>query len=174
MTEHLGATPYVCFRPDFVPPSSFLVIKDKVAKTSHIPVQAHLINAEFRKSWMSYFGLGIQWLRLTSSWSLSTLSFLRSLFSWRWRWPQGFLDVFFFPMIPKVDGDPTPLGQRSSCVLPSVFRFGASLRVPHVKDWFRAGSHSLFSVLEMRGVGGGGSSVETWFSTALDIEGCWW
>ena len=32
-----------------------LVIKDKVADTSHILVQPDLIDAEFRKAWMPYF-----------------------------------------------------------------------------------------------------------------------
>ena len=42
-------------RPDFVPPSPFRVVKVEVAKTSHISVQLHLIDAEFRKAWMLFF-----------------------------------------------------------------------------------------------------------------------
>ena len=34
---------------------TFCVIKDKVDETSHILVQAQLIDAEFRKAWMPYF-----------------------------------------------------------------------------------------------------------------------
>ena len=36
-------------------------------------------------------------------------------------WPQGLLDAYI-AMIPKVDGDSTPLGQRPLCVLPVVYR----------------------------------------------------
>ena len=35
-------------------------------------------------------------------------------------WPQGLLDAYL-AMIPKVDGDSTPLGQRLFCVLPLFF-----------------------------------------------------
>ena len=40
---------------DFVPPSPFLVIRDKVAKTSQILVEPHLVDAEFREAWMPFF-----------------------------------------------------------------------------------------------------------------------
>ena len=33
--------------------------------------------------------------------------------------------LFFFAMIPKADGDSTPLGQRPLCVLPVVYRLWA-------------------------------------------------
>ena len=36
-------------------------------------------------------------------------------------WPEGLLDAYI-AMIPKVDGDATPLGQRPLCVLPVVYR----------------------------------------------------
>ena len=35
-------------------------------------------------------------------------------------WPQGLLDAFI-AMIPNVDGDSTPLGQRPLCLLPVVY-----------------------------------------------------
>ena len=38
-----------------IPPSPFLVNKDKEAATSGILVQLHLIEAEFWKAWMPYF-----------------------------------------------------------------------------------------------------------------------
>ena len=47
-------------------------------------------------------------------------------------WPQGLLDAFF-TMIPKVDGDSTPLGQRPLSVLPVVYRLWASLRLGHLR-----------------------------------------
>ena len=36
-------------------------------------------------------------------------------------WPDGLLDAYV-AMIPKSDGDATPLGQRPLCVLPVVYR----------------------------------------------------
>ena len=36
-------------------------------------------------------------------------------------WPDGLLDAYI-TMIPKTDGDSTPLGQRPLCVLPAIYR----------------------------------------------------
>ena len=66
----------------------------------------------------------------------------------------------FFAMIPKADGDSTPLGQRPLSVLPVVYRLWASLRLGH-QGWLPKSVYSL---------GNGLSSVEAWSSTALDIE----
>ena len=49
-------------------------------------------------------------------------------------WPQGSMDAYI-TMIPKVDGDSTPLGQRPLSVLHVVYRLWASLRLSHLKDW---------------------------------------
>ena len=46
-------------------------------------------------------------------------------------WPDGLLDAFF-AMIPKTDGDATPLGQRPHSVLPVVYRIWASARMVQV------------------------------------------
>ena len=79
-------------------------------------------------------------------------------------WPQGLLDAYK-PMIPKADGDSTPLGQRPLSVLPVVYRLWASLRLGHLREWVEGWlPKSVFSL------GNGLSSVEAWFSTALDIE----
>ena len=79
-------------------------------------------------------------------------------------WPQGLLDAFI-AMIPKADGDSTPLGQRPLSVLPVVYRLWASLRLGHLREWVEGWlPASVFSL------GNGLSSVEAWFSTALDIE----
>ena len=43
-------------------------------------------------------------------------------------WPDGLLDAYI-AMIPKVDGDATPLGQRPLSVLPVVYRNWASARM---------------------------------------------
>ena len=55
LREDLGVRPYVWLRPDFVPPSPFLVVKDSLTKASSILVEPHLIDAEFRKAWMPFF-----------------------------------------------------------------------------------------------------------------------
>ena len=81
-------------------------------------------------------------------------------------WPEGLLDAYI-AMIPKVDGDATPFGQRPLCVLPVVYRVWASSRMIQLEPWFKSWvPHSVFSA------GGGRSSVEAWFSTALDLEEC--
>ena len=68
-------------------------------------------------------------------------------------------------MIPKADGDSTPLGQRPLSALPVVCRLWASLRLGHLREWIEGWSpESVFSLEN------GLSSVEAWFSTALDIE----
>ena len=55
LREDLSSRPYFWLRPDFVPPSPFLVIKDPHTKSSRILVEPHLIDAEFRKAWMPHF-----------------------------------------------------------------------------------------------------------------------
>ena len=52
-------------------------------------------------------------------------------------WPQGLLDPFV-AMIPKADGDSTPLGQRLLSVLPVVYRLWASLRLGHLRGFSTA------------------------------------
>ena len=78
--------------------------------------------------------------------------------------PQGMLDACM-AMIPEADGESTPLGQRPLSVLPVVYRLWASLRLGHLREWVEGWlPKSVFSL------GNGLSSVEAWFSTALDIE----
>ena len=73
---------------------------------------------------------------------------------------QSLLDAYI-AMIPKADGDSTPLGHRPLSVLPVVYRLWASLRLGHLREsvevWLR---HSVKSL----------GNFEAWFSTALDIE----
>ena len=79
-------------------------------------------------------------------------------------WPQGLLDAYV-AMIPKADGDSTPLGHRPLRVLPVVCRLWASLRLGHFRDWVEGWlPESVFSL------GNGLSSVEAWFATALGVE----
>ena len=78
--------------------------------------------------------------------------------------PQGLLDASL-AMIPTADGDSTLPGQRPLSVFPVVHRLWASLRLGHLREWVDGWSpSSVFSL------GNGLSSVEAWFSTALDIE----
>ena len=61
------------------------------------------------------------------------------LLFWSWFRPLvSGLRVFWMPvlpMIPKADGDSTPLGQRPLGVLPVVYRLWASLRLGHLREW---------------------------------------
>ena len=56
---------------------------------------------------------------------------------------QGLLDAYI-AMIPKADGDSTPLGQRPLSVLPVVYRLWASLRLGHLREWVEGGCLSLY------------------------------
>ena len=68
-------------------------------------------------------------------------------------------------MIAKTDGDAAPFGQRPLCVLPIAYRLWASVRLQHLKGWFEAWvPDSVFSAGNCR------SSIEAWYSTALDLE----
>ena len=216
LREDLSSRPYAWLRPDFVPPSPFLVVKDPPTQSSQIIVEPHLIDAEFRKAWMPYFcrsghpqvsaeqvldfighflpqenvldlpritgrdlqevarakkatagGLdGWAWNEVKAlplPW-FSGLAILLELVESTGTWPQGLLDAYI-AMIPKADGDSTPLGQRPLSVLPVVCRLCASLRLGHLRDWVEEWlPKSVYSL------GNGLSSVEAWFSTAFDIE----
>ena len=79
-------------------------------------------------------------------------------------WPDGLLDAYI-AMILKVDGDATPLGQRPPSVVPIACRIWASVTMLQQEDWFRSWApDSVFSA------GGGSSSVEAWYTAALDVE----
>ena len=79
-------------------------------------------------------------------------------------WPDGLLDAYI-AMIPKTDGDATPLGQRPLSVLPVVYRIWAIASMMQLEGWFMSWvPDSVFSA------GGGRGSVEAWYTTALDIE----
>ena len=217
LREDLGSRPYVWLRPDFVPPSPFLIVKDPQTQSSRILVGPHLIDAEFRYAWMFFFFfcrsghpvvtpdqfLGfighllpqepyLDLPRITGrdlqEVARAKKSTAGGLDGWAWNeikalplpwfsgaillelvestgiWPQGLLDAYI-AMIPKADGDSTPLGQRPLSVLPVVYRLWASLRLGHLREWVEGWlPKSVYSL------GNGLSSVEAWFSTALDIE----
>ena len=55
LREDLGSGPCVWLRPDFVPPSPFLVAKDPLPGASRILVEPHRIDAEFCKAWILFF-----------------------------------------------------------------------------------------------------------------------
>ena len=79
-------------------------------------------------------------------------------------WSDGLLDAYI-AMIPKTDGDSTPLGQRPLSVLPIVYRVWASAWTGQLEDWFKSWvPDSVFSA------GGGRGSVEAWYTSSLDIE----
>ena len=79
-------------------------------------------------------------------------------------WPDGLWDAEI-TMIPKTDGDATPLGQRPLSVLPIVYRIWAAARMGQLEGWFRSWvPDSVFSA------GGGRGSVEAWYTSSLDIQ----
>ena len=79
-------------------------------------------------------------------------------------WPDGLVDAYI-AMIPKTDGDATPLGQRPLSVLPVVYRVWASTRMVQLRDLFAFWvPDSVFSA------SGGRGSVEAWYSSSLDVE----
>ena len=79
-------------------------------------------------------------------------------------WPDGLLDACI-AMIPKADGDATPLGQRPLCVLPVMYRVWASARMVQLEKWFMSWvPDSVFIAGSCCG------SVEGWCTSALDIE----
>ena len=107
-------------------------------------------------AWTEIKALPIPWF--------SGLAILLELVESSGIWPQGLLDAKI-AMIPKADGDSTPPGQRPLSVLPVLYRLWASLRLGHLREWVEGWLPK--SVLSL---GNGLSSLEAWFSTALDIE----
>ena len=78
-------------------------------------------------------------------------------------WPDGLLDAYI-AMIPKTDGDATPLGQRPLSVLPVVYRIWASARMSQLDGWFKSWvPDSVFSA-------GGGRRLRLGNTSSLDIE----
>ena len=68
-------------------------------------------------------------------------------------------------MILKVGGDSTPLGQRPLSVLLVVCGIWASARMKQLEGWFKSWVPS-----SVNSAGNCRSSVEAWYTTALDIE----
>ena len=80
-------------------------------------------------------------------------------------WPQGSWDAYI-AMIPKADGDSTPLGQRPLSVLPVVYRpVGLAQELVICGIGSRDGYLSLFLVWVMVSL-----LWKPWFATSLDIE----
>ena len=52
-------------------------------------------------------------------------------------WPDGLLDAYI-AMIPKTDGDSTPVGQRPLGVLPIVYHIWASARMCQLDGWLKS------------------------------------
>ena len=65
---------------------------------------------------------------------VSGLAILLELVETAGTWPQGLLDAYI-AMIPKADGDSTPLRERTLSVLPVVYGLWASLRLGHLREW---------------------------------------
>ena len=68
-------------------------------------------------------------------------------------------------IIPKTEGNATPLGQRPLSVLPIENSLWATARLEHLQAWCDSWlPQSVFSA------GKGRSSFDAWYSTSLDIE----
>ena len=80
--------------------------------------------------------------------------------------PDGLLDAYI-ALIPKTDGDATPLGQRPLSVLPIVYCVWASARMVQLEDWFRSWVPDSFY-----SAGGCRSSIEAWYTAALLVPSC--
>ena len=79
-------------------------------------------------------------------------------------WPQGLLDAYI-AMIPKADGDSTPLGQTAPQCAPGCVQAVASLRLGHLRESVEGGCLSLSTASVMVY-----PRLRPVFSTALDIE----
>ena len=55
LREDLGSRPFAWFRPDFVPPSPFLSVKDSKSKVPRILDEPCLADAEFCNTWRPCF-----------------------------------------------------------------------------------------------------------------------
>ena len=78
-------------------------------------------------------------------------------------WPEGLLDACI-AMIPKLMVMLLLWTQRPLSVLPIAYRIWASVRMLQLEEWFRSW------VGFCRECWSGRSSVEAWYTTALDIE----
>ena len=108
-------------------------------------------------------GLGMRLKLFSLSWFFGLASVLRQIEA-AGRWPQGLLDAYI-AMIPKAEGDSTPLGQRPLCVFLVVYRLWASVRLAHLQEWFYSWvPDSVFSA------GKGVSSVDAWYTTSIDMK----
>ena len=78
------------------------------------------------RAWNEVKALSLPWF--------SGLAILLELVESTGVWLQGLLDAYI-AMIPKADGDSTPLGHRQLCGLPVVYRLWAPLRLGHLQEW---------------------------------------
>ena len=69
---------------------------------------------------------------LSLSWVVGLAQVLRQMESAK-QWRQCLLDASI-AIIPKAEGDSTPLGQRHLSVLPVVYRIWASVRLAHIQE----------------------------------------
>ena len=176
-----------------VPPAPFFLQCDPVLTPGGSGVLADpaRIDEEFRKAWLPYFCRSEQretsleeltrevegWLPFLPEVSLPRLTgemiaevvqrkgaTAGSLDGWGWREFKA-LPVSWFHGLARISQrDATPLGQRSLCVLPIDYRIWASVQMLQLEGWFRSWVPSVFSA------GGGRSSVEAWYTSALDFE----
>ena len=97
--------------------------RDPILHLSRIPGQDLFEVAEAKKSTAGVLD-GWAWNEV------SGLDILLNMVENTGIWPQELLDAYI-TMIPKIDGDSTPSGQRPLCVLSVIIRLWASLRLTH-------------------------------------------
>ena len=106
-------------------------------------------------------GIAESFKALPVSW-LDRLAAILTLVEESGAWLGDLLDAYMI-VIPKAEGNRTPLGQRPLSVLPIVYRLWANVRLTHLQDWCDSWlPDSLFSA------GEGRSSIDAWYSTSLD------
>ena len=95
---------------------------------------------------------------LSLSWFVGLALVLRQIEA-AGRWPQGLLDAFF-AIIPKAEGDSTPLDSVPYVSYLLSIGFGPRFVWPILKNGSFPGSLTLFSA------GRGVSSVDAWYATS--------
>ena len=131
--------PYRWLRPDLVPPAPFLQCKPVLADV--VQRKGAAAGSLDGWSWRELKALPVSWF--------DELARILTKVEDIGVWPDGLLDAYI-AVIPKTDGDATPLGQRPLSVLPIVYRIWASARMGQLEGWFRSWvPDSVFSAGEV-------------------------
>ena len=124
----VSAEQFLGFIGHFLPQEKFLDLPRITGRDLHEVARAKkaTVGGLDGWAWNEIKALPLPWF--------SGLAILLELVESTGTWPQGLSDAYI-AMIPKADGDSTPLGQRPLSVLPVVYRLWASLRLGHLREW---------------------------------------